>query len=68
MSDTRKESQIVIAMEEIKAGRTKSVYVAAKDFGVLYSTLTDCLNGITWIGDQRNNAILFSLSEEDAIV
>ncbi|KAI6250478.1 hypothetical protein HI914_02010 [Erysiphe necator] len=48
MSDARRQSQIIMALEEIKCGRAKSVRAAAIAFEVPYTTLRDRMNGVTW--------------------
>ncbi|KAI6246570.1 hypothetical protein HI914_05255 [Erysiphe necator] len=68
MSDARRKSQIIMALEEINCGRAKSVRAAVITFEVPYTTLRDRMNGVTWKGDKRNNAIIFTLSEENSIV
>ncbi|KHJ32976.1 hypothetical protein EV44_g3566 [Erysiphe necator] len=57
-----------MALEEIKCGRAKSVRAAAIAFEVPYTDLRDRMNGVTWKGDKRNNAMIFTLREENSIV
>lgn len=68
MSDARRESRIVMAIEELESGRVDSMYAAAKDFETPYNTLRNQMNRITWKGNKRNNPMIFSLTEEDSIV
>lgn len=61
------EGKILLALDDIKNGRIKSIRVAAKLYDLLSSTLYDRAKGIIARVDIRLNGYKLTLLEEDSL-
>jgi hypothetical protein len=62
------EARIILAIEAIRSTKKLSRLAASKLYRVLYSTLTDRINGRTTLSKRRPGTTKLSLLEEEVII